>query len=174
MSAIEETGTAAAVVGKDTGDGTQPSAGGVHPAPTFPHLAYGDAVHAELAAAGLPPDVLDTGVRTETPGRRRELFFTLSWLTGHPDLSDPTGLDLIWSHLIGWAARIDNTVRVLDVDELAAPAVLADAALHLAVHGLEQEWVIPVQARWEDALELDIALVHFDERNQPHGREVLG
>jgi len=176
VTATDKT-SAAADVGKDTGDGLQPPAGGVHPTPpltpTLPHLPYGDAVHAELAAAGLPPDLLDAGLRTEAPGGRRELYLTLSWLMGHPDLHDPTELDLMWSHLIGWSARIDDTVRVLDVDELAAPALLADAVLHLAVHGLEQEWVIPFEARWQDALELDIALVHFDERDKPHGREAI-
>ncbi|MDX2863430.1 hypothetical protein, partial [Streptomyces scabiei] len=72
----------------------------------LPHLPYGDAVHIILAEAGLMPDVLEAGLRVEDPARGPELFLTLSWLTGHPDLADPAGLDLIWSHLTGWAARV--------------------------------------------------------------------
>lgn len=166
MSAIDETNAAATAdgAGKDIRDGSRPPADGVHPAAVFPHLAYGDAVHAELACAGLTPDMLDAGLRTEEPGGTRELFMTVSWLTRNPDLDEPVRLDLTWSHLTGWAARVDDDVVLLDVDELAAPALIADAARHFARHGLSREWVIPFQARWGDALELDIALVHFDER----------
>ncbi|WP_405930352.1 hypothetical protein [Streptomyces sp. NBC_00827] len=166
MSAIEET-SAAAVVGKDTGDGPQPSAGGSTQAlAVFPHLAYGDAVHAELAGVGRCPDTLEAGLRTEKPGGRRELFLTLSWLPGHPGLDEslrPRGLALAWSHLIGWSARHGDDLVLLDVDELAAPELLGDAARHLVQHGPERAWVPPFGARWQDALELDIALVHFDE-----------
>lgn len=157
MSAIEDT---AGTVGKDTrGDG-QSLVGGVHPA-GLPHLPYGDAVHAALVEAGLAPDVVEAGLRTEDPRRGRELYLTLSWLPGHPDVDGglwPRGMQLAWSHLIGWSAHHD-TVRVLLVDEAAAPALLVDAVLHLATEGLDCVWEPADRtAKWEHARALDLAL----------------
>jgi hypothetical protein len=162
VSAIEETQTAAA--GKDTR-----AAGGVHPAPGLPHLPYGDAVHAALAEAGLTPDVVDAGLRTEDPRRGRELFLTLSWLPGHPDVDDrlwPRGMQLAWSHLIGWSAHHD-TVRLLLVDDFAAPALLVDAVEHLATYGLDCGWEpADPRAKWEHARALDLALQAAAEREE--------
>ncbi|WP_200302280.1 hypothetical protein [Streptomyces adelaidensis] len=124
----------------------------------LPHLAYGDAVHSMLGETGLTPDVLEAGVRTEDPGRGPELFLTLSWLAGHPDV-DPAGLDLIWSHLTGWAARIGLDAKPLPLGAFAAPPVLADAVLHLSVNGLEEPWEPADRlAEWEHARALDLTL----------------
>jgi hypothetical protein len=153
--------------GKDTGGSTQPSAGGSTQAPTvFPHLRYGDAVFAEIAAADpYPPTVLEAGLGQ---GADRVLFLRVVWPPEHPGLGEaarPDGLTLRWSHLAGWSAHTMYDSRQLLIDELAAPAVLADAALHLCEHGLDCDWEPEDRlARWENALELDIALVNFDER----------
>jgi hypothetical protein len=154
--------------GKCTRDGGQPSVGGATRPLTLPHLPYGDAVHTELTASGLEPDMVEAGVRRE-PGGPRELFLTVTWSPGHPDLareSWPRGLTLSWSHLTGWSTHDGDTVRALgdDVDDIAPPALIADAVLHLAVHGLDIAWVPPVGGRWEHAAVLDTDLEEFAER----------
>lgn len=169
MSAAEESLSGAVGLGagdgKCTRDGSQPSVGGAtRSLVTLPHLAYGDAVHAALVAADLAPDVVEAGVRTEEPGGFGELFLTVSWLPGHP-LCDPVGLDLLWSHLTGWSVRADGTVRMLFVDGLAAPGVLAEVVLHLVVDGPDCGYSPPpTVARWEHADALDPALEAFTDR----------
>ncbi|MFJ6386416.1 hypothetical protein ACIQJT_02285 [Streptomyces sp. NPDC091972] len=166
MRAIEESAAVAATVegiGKDTGDGSQSSAGGVHPAQPFPHLPYGDALHAELTLAGLAPDVMAAGVRAEGPYGEgpRELFLRAEWLPGHEDLAAPheAGMVLQWSHLTGWSLLFGDDLVVLDVDDLAAPALLTDAVLEGAVHGIGMRYLPPEgAARWEHARGLDVAL----------------
>lgn len=152
---------------EDTRDGSQPSVGSVTGCLTLPHLPYGDAVHAELCGSGLEPDRVDAGVRRE-PGGPRELYLTAVWSPGHSDLDRsawPDGLTVSWSHLTGWSAHDGDTVRGLgDVDALAPPVLIADAVLHLAVHGLDIAWVPPVGGRWEHAGALDAALDTFTER----------
>lgn len=169
MSAIEET-SAAGPAGKDT----HATVGGVHPAPgpawnamrmVLPQLPYGDAVHITLTEAGLTPDELMAGLRVETRGQRPELYLTLSWGAGHPDLHDPAGLDLLWSHLAGWAARIGHDSKPLPVQDIAAPAVLADAVLHLAVEGLDGAWEPGDRlSRWDGWRHLDWDLTRAAER----------
>jgi len=168
VTAIEET-RAVDGAGKDI-HGGKPTVDGVHPALPWPHLTYGDAVHAELVARGLGPDVMEAGLRTGTEGGR-ELFLRLVWLPGHPALGEAVrtdGLIVLWSPLTGWAGRAEDDdgehVVLLDVDELAAPELLADAARHLAAHGVADAWVPPADGRWEHARALDNALAHFDER----------
>ncbi|MDX2667427.1 hypothetical protein [Streptomyces stelliscabiei] len=172
MSAIEET-TAAAAAGKDThAGGGQPSGdvGGVHPDLVrlgMVHLPYGDAVYIMLDQAGLTPNEMVAGLRTEDPKRGPELVLTLSWEQGHPDLHDPAGLELSWSHLTGWAARIGLDVKSLPVQDLAAPHVLADAVLHLSVSGIAGAWMPEDRlARWADWRALDAALTRAAERGQ--------
>lgn len=156
--------------GKDS-LGAQAHVAGVHPAPAArpvwpPHLAYGDAVHRELAAAGLVPDVVEAGIRTEELDGPSELVLTLEWLTGHPDLTDPAGMDLLWSHLTGWAVRIGHNVRPLIlISAFAAPALLVDVVLHTATEGLDSAWEPdrPL-AEWDQARALDVALNTAAER----------
>jgi hypothetical protein len=131
------------------------------------HQSYGKAVRSMLDQAGLVPDALETGLRVEDPARGPELFLTLSWLGGHPDVSAPAGLDLIWSHLTGWAARTALDARPLGVSAFAAPHVLADAVLHLSVDGVDGAWQPDPADRlteWEHARALDLALSAAAER----------
>lgn len=168
MTAIEE--TRADGGGKDIRGGSQPTTDGVHPALPWPHLPYGDAVHATLAEMAMLPDLLETGMRQEFPDFTRELFLRLDWLPGHDDLAPAAvhedGLTFEWSHLAGWSARTGEELVALDVDEIADPCLIAEAAMHAALCGLGCACLkAPDQhARWEFALELDIALVAFDER----------
>ncbi|WP_329338538.1 hypothetical protein OG866_26955 [Streptomyces sp. NBC_00663] len=154
--------------GKSTHDSGQLSVGDATRTLTLPHLPYADAVHAALREVEVVPDHVETGLRTETFDGQRELFIRLEWLPGHDDLIPPgvqaTGLVVHWSHLAGWSVCAGADVTVPPVDDLADPALIADAALHAAVYGLTERWVIPFEARWQYALELDIALVQFDER----------
>ena len=125
----------------------------------LPHLAYGDAVHSMLDQTGLAPDVLETGLRVEDRDRGPELFLTLSWLTGHPDLADEAGVDLLWSHLIGWGVRTGVNSRPLVVSHFAGPALLADAVLHLVTEGYNSVWQTTDRTQeWEHARALDLAL----------------
>lgn len=168
MTAIDETRPLGH--GKSTQD-NRLSVGDATRALTLPHLPYGDAVHAALNAAGIVPDKVETGSRIDgaNHGRaRRELFLRLEWLPGHEDLAAAhraAGMTLEWSHLAGWSVHFSDDLVALDADELAAPDVLATAVLEAATEGFDFEWTPPpVASRWEHALELDIALVHYDER----------
>ncbi|KPC86284.1 hypothetical protein ADL35_12440 [Streptomyces sp. NRRL WC-3753] len=165
MSAIEE--RAAGSTGKSTQSGGRPSVGEATRTLTLPQAPYGDAVHAALAAAGLVPDVMEAGLRSNGP-RRLELFLRMVWLPGHPGLADvqhDEGLTVAWSHLAGWSGWVGGYEPVLlDVNELAAPELVADAAEHLAAHGTHRAWVPPADGRWSDAVYLDIALGRFEER----------
>lgn len=136
---------------------------------TLPHLPYADAVHAALVALALVPDVLEAGVRRESDSVRQLLFARLEWLPGHddlvPDAGRAEGLTVEWSHPGGWSARTGTDLAVLDVDEIAHPDVVADAALHAALCGLRCACERPDgAARWEQAVYLDVALVAYDER----------
>lgn len=169
MNAREDNVREAGGLGQDTGKCTRGNgrlpAGEATRIPALPHLPYGDAVHAGLAASGMAPDVMEAGVRTEQPGDGGELFLTVSWLTGHPDVDDPGGLDLLWSDLTGWSARAGGDVRVLALDDLAAPDVVADAALHLAADGLDGAWMPPDGPhRWEHAPAVEAALADWYDR----------
>ncbi|MDX3024041.1 hypothetical protein [Streptomyces acidiscabies] len=136
---------------------------------TLPHLPYADAVHAALVALAVVPDVLEAGVRRESDSPRHLLFARLEWLPGHddlvPDAGRAEGLTVEWSHPGGWSARIGADLVVLDVDEIAGPEVVADAALHAALCGLRCACERPDGAtRWTNAIYLDVALVAYDER----------
>lgn len=170
MSTRAENVRAAGVegAGKDTGDGLQPSASGVHPAPApgLPHLAYGDAVHAEIRASDPhPPEALEVGVRD---GSHRALFMRLVWPPDHPGLGEAVredGLTLAWSHVHGWRAYDRHgDDRLLALHVLAAPQALADAALHLAEHGLGCDWQPETpDTRWEHAQDLELALADWED-----------
>lgn len=153
--------------GKSTSGGGRPSAGDATRALALPHLPYGDAVVAELAAARVQaPEVVEAGLRTGL-GVHAALFLRLVWPPKHPGLSEAVraeGMSLAWSHVTGWSAHTARDSRVLDVDTLADPVLVADAAAHFTRHGLGRPYLAPFAARWQYALELDIALVHFDER----------
>lgn len=163
MSALEET-SAAAVVGKDTGDGTQPSAGESTQALTvLPHLPYGDAVFAELAATSYAPQFVEAGLGQ---GAHRVLFLRLVWTPGYPGLGEAAradGLTLRWSHVSGWSAHTAYDSRALPAHPIAEPVLIADAAQHFAKHGLASDWVEPFEARWEHARVLDAALAAWED-----------
>ncbi|MFK0155401.1 hypothetical protein ACIQVK_25410 [Streptomyces sp. NPDC090493] len=139
---------------------------------TQPHLPYADAVYAALAEIQLLPDLTEAGTRREgtVMGRRQppELFTRLEWLPNHDDLVPldvrVDGLIVEWSHLGGWAIRSGRDLAVLDVDDLADPATVAEAAMHAALCGLGCACEKPAPGRWEHAVYLDIALVAYDER----------
>lgn len=135
---------------------------------TLPQLRYGDAVYAALAQVEFHPDALEAGMRRE-PGGGRELFLRLEWLPGHDDLVPVDvlagGLTVEWSHLIGWLVRAGNDLVVPTTAAIAAPQVVADLAMHAALHGIRCTCEKPDgEARWGDAVYLDIALVAYDER----------
>ncbi|XUL91029.1 hypothetical protein ACQ86D_34010 [Streptomyces galilaeus] len=141
----------------------------------LPQLRYADAVHAEVLAVGMPPAAVETGVRDTVPRpgamSRPELFLRAVWPAGTTLLDDRVrdrGLTLAWSPVTGWSAHdaYDNC-RLLDVDALADPRLIAHAALHLAEEPLDEGvlWAPPSGlGRWSEAVYLDIALHHFDER----------
>jgi hypothetical protein len=167
VTAIEE--QAAATAGKSTRDDTRLSVGDATRA-TLPQLRYADAVLAALDAMTLSPDRLETGMRRESGGTRRELFLRLEWWPKHEELAPDdvreAGLTVEWSHLAGWSARVGDDLVALDVDDLADPDVIAEAALHAALCGLRCACVKSPgpDARWEHAVYLDIALTAYDER----------
>ncbi|MFE3855268.1 hypothetical protein ACFXPN_29570 [Streptomyces griseorubiginosus] len=171
MTAIDE--AAGVGSGKSTQDSGQLSVGDATWALTLPQLPYADAVHAELLAVAMPPSALEAGVRRGRAGGD-ELFLRAVWPAGTALLGDPVrpyGLTIAWSHVTGWAAHdADGHTLLLDVDVLAAPALIAHAALHLAGQRLDggESWTPPPgPARWGEAVYLDIALAHYEDREQP-------
>ncbi|MEU3346377.1 hypothetical protein ABZ723_15605 [Streptomyces sp. NPDC006700] len=168
MTTLQTSG--AQTAGKSTRDSRRLSAGEATRTLPLPQLPYADAVHAALAEARIAPGVMEAGLRKRDPSNPRsrpELYLRLFWLPDHPALAaaaEEGGLILSWSGVTGWSAHNPTDVRLLPVDALADPALIADAARHYARHGLIKEWVHPFQARWSEAVYLDIALVKFDER----------
>ncbi|MFD9107173.1 hypothetical protein [Streptomyces bottropensis] len=137
--------------------------------PVWPHLAYAGAVHAALVAEGLRPEVTEVGRRERR--HERELYMRLVWLPGHEDLEpdgQTYGLTLAWSHLGGWAATSGPgglQERTLLISDLASPAAVVEAALHLTQDGIDTDWKpSDLTDRWEFAGALDLALVRFDEQ----------
>jgi hypothetical protein len=167
VTPIEE--QAAAQAGKSTQGGSRPPVGDATRA-TLPHLPYRDAIRAALAGMALLPDLLWTGTREEPGSTVRELVLRLDWLPEHDDLVPPAvhegGLTVEWSHLAGWSARAGDDLAALDVDELADPDVIAEAAMHAALCGLRCSCVKAPgpRARWDQAAHLDAALAAYDER----------
>ncbi|MFD5468855.1 hypothetical protein [Streptomyces sp. NPDC127105] len=162
--------SAAQPAGKSTRDSRRLSAGEATRSLPLPQLPYADAVHAALTEARITPDVVEAGLRNEQPRNPRsrpELFLRLVWLPDHAAVAaaaEEDGLTLRWSGVTGWSAHNHADARLLPVDALADPALIVDAARHYARHGLTKDWVHPFQARWSEAVYLDIALVKFDER----------
>lgn len=163
MTAVDETGTAGS--GKSTQG--QLSPGEATRILVLPQLPYADAVHAALSTLGLPPSAYEAGLRRGRTGAP-ELYVRAVWPAGAPALTGPArarGLTIAWSHVTGWAAHdADEQCALLDVDVLAAPALVADAARHHAEHGVAAPWVPPADGRWSDAVYLDIALNRFEDR----------
>ncbi|MFJ2303799.1 MULTISPECIES: hypothetical protein [unclassified Streptomyces] len=169
MTTLQTSG--AQTAGKSTRDSRRLSAGEATRTLPLPQLPYADAVHAALAEARIAPDVVEAGLRNDQPRNPRsrpELFLRLVWLPDHAALASAAaeegGLTLRWSGVTGWSAHNHADVRLLPVDALADPALIVDAARHYARHGLTKQWVHPFEARWSEAVYLDIALTRFDER----------
>lgn len=164
MTALDA-GTSA---GKST-QGSELPPGEATRALSLPQLPYADAVYAALLAVGLQPSAYEAGLRRSQTGRP-ELYVRAVWPAGAPALADPArphGLTIAWSHVTGWAAHnADEQCVLLDVDALAWPELVADAARHHAAHGIDpdQPWVPPADGRWADAVYLDIALTLIKER----------
>lgn len=135
---------------------------------TLPQLRYADAVHAALCAIEVLPDAVDTGLHVEDLNGPRELFIRLEWLPGHddlvPDALSKAGLVVRWSHLAGWSACSGAELVDIDVDEIADPVTVAEAAMHAVLCGLGCACEKPPPGRWEHALYLEIALVNYEER----------
>lgn len=168
MSAIEES-SPAAVVGKST-QGSELPVGDATRLLMLPQLPYADAVHAELLAAELTPSAFEAGLRRGRTGAS-ELYVRAVWPVGAPRLGEavrPYGLTIAWSHVTGWSAHdIYEHCQLLDVDVLADPRLIAQAAQHLAVESLDggELWTPASGAgRWSEAVYLDIALCRFEER----------
>ncbi|MCM8550031.1 hypothetical protein [Streptomyces sp. STCH 565 A] len=164
MSAIDERPTRS--TGKSTQDGARPSAGGATRVLMLPQLPYADAVHTALRGVGLLPACYEAGLRRGRTGTA-ELFVRAVWPVGAPALAGPArsrGLTIAWSHVTGWSAHdAEESCALLDVDALAAPELVADAAGHHARHGVDETrpWVAPADGRWSEAVYLDLAIARF-------------
>lgn len=169
MSAIEE--RAAGVSGQSIHDSGRLSVDDATRA-TLPQQFYGDAVDRALAAIEFLPDLIEAGMRREPgPSGQRELFLRLEWLPGHDDLVpyplQADGLVVQWSHRAGWSVRSGDDLHALPVDELADPALVADAAMHAALHGLRCPCEQPdPEARWANAVYVDLGIARFEERTE--------
>ncbi|MFI5995895.1 hypothetical protein ACIBAC_29095 [Streptomyces sp. NPDC051362] len=169
MTAIEE--TAAAEAEKSTCDPIR-AAGRATQALTLPQLPYADAVVAELDAACMPPVAVEVGLRDTKPSHP-ELFMRFVWPVGSNLLDEGVqnrGLTIAWSHVTGWSAHpADEAPELLNVDALADPRAIAYAALELAEQPLTGTWTPPTEllaGRWSSSVYLDIALIHFEGREQ--------
>lgn len=162
------TATEPAQHGKST-QGSELSVGEATRTLPLPHLPYTDAVLAALDVAGMPPAVVEAGLR----GPSAELFMRFVWPVGTALLADgvrESGLTVAWSHVTGWSAHnADGAAELLDVDALADPHLIALAALDLAEQDLSLMWSPPdgTAGRWSEAVYLDVALGLFDEKGGP-------
>ncbi|HET9381487.1 MAG TPA: hypothetical protein VFP69_11735 [Streptomyces sp.] len=134
---------------------------------TLPHLPYADAVVAALDAAGVPPAVVESGLRDL---RAPVLFVRAVWPAGSEVLAEGVrdrGLTLAWSHVTGWSVHdADGTAALLGLDVIAAPELVADAARCCAGHGVDAARRLPpASGRWADAVYLDIAAARVEERS---------
>ncbi|MFG2516000.1 hypothetical protein [Streptomyces sp. NPDC048584] len=163
MTATDETG----LVGKSTQDSSRLSPGDATRILVLPQLPYADAVYDALCAAALQPSCYEAGVRRGRSGAS-ELYVRAVWPAGAPALADPArpyGLTIAWSHVTGWSVHdADERYALLDVDALAAPELVADAARHHARHGVGEPWVPTADGRWSEAVYLDIAISRFEDR----------
>ncbi|MFH9011200.1 hypothetical protein ACH4C6_07470 [Streptomyces sp. NPDC017943] len=166
MTAVNE--ARAGLIGKSTRD-RKLSVGEATRILVLPQLPYADAVHAALRAVSLEPACFEAGLRRGRTGTP-ELYVRAVWPAGSPALTDAAranGLTVAWSHVTGWSAHdAEEHCALLDVDALAAPELVADAARHYARRGLDETrpWVPPADGRWSEAVYLDIALARFEER----------
>lgn len=166
MTAVDETGT---TVGKSTQGSGQLSPGEATRTLTLPQLPYADAVHAALRAVALTPSAYEAGLRYGRTGSP-ELYVRAVWPVDAPLLEAPArrrGLSVAWSHVTGWSVHDADEQRVgLDLNVLAAPELVADAARHHARYGIDaaRPWVPPADGRWSEAVYLDIALSRFEDR----------
>lgn len=169
MTAIDE--AAGVGSGKSTQGSSQLSVGDATWALTLPQLPYADAVYAELLAVAMPPSCFEAGLRRGRTGAE-ELFLRAVWPVGTSLLDDrvrPHGLTIAWSHVTGWSAHdADENVALLDLDVIAAPRLVAHAALHLAEEPLDdgKPHTLPpglAAGRWSEAVYLDIALARFED-----------
>lgn len=169
MSALGGSTDQAHGAGKDTRGGSQSCAGGsTHSGtsgPVFPHLAYADAVYAELVDEDMRPPLIVAAVSNTV---FRTLTMRLSWPAGHPGLREgmwPRGLHVGWSHHLGWRAEADprgDHSRFLSIDLLASPAAVTDMVLSLAERGFDAPAPEDAIGRWEHAGQLDAALAEFE------------
>ena len=173
MSAIDETRTEAAPVGKSTRGSSQlPVGEATRRLFLVPQLPYADAVHFELLSVAMQPACYEAGLRKGRTGLS-ELYIRAVWPAGSPLLDDrvrPQGLTIAWSHVTGWSAHdADEAHLLLAVDPLADPRLIAHAALHLSEEPLTggRPWTPPAgPARWSEAVYLDLALTKFDDREE--------
>ncbi|KRV48806.1 hypothetical protein AQ490_23345 [Wenjunlia vitaminophila] len=135
-------------------------------AATLPHVAYAEAVHAALTAAGLTRSTLE--VRSTYD---RELTLACTWPASAPVLNRAQwarGMRLWWSSARGWTVDDPATgdARILLLDALASPDAITEAAILLATQGLDAD--LPrVGTRWSHAQALDIALSHWEDGAAP-------
>lgn len=134
---------------------------------TLPQAPYADAVVRALDAAGVPPEVFEVGLRDL---RASVLYMRAVWPAGSEVLARDVrdgGLTLAWSHVTGWAVHdADGASEILGLDVIAAPDLVAEAARRCAGHGAASARLLPPDhRRWADALYLDIALSHLEERS---------
>ncbi|MFF8829276.1 hypothetical protein [Streptomyces sp. NPDC015131] len=137
-----------------------------------PHAAYGEAVHAALAAAEVAPD--GTSITTElTATGSRNLLITCTWLKGDPALGAGEwhrGMRIVWRHAHGWFLEDPTTLlsRSVPVPLLAAPEAVADVAAEAGTHGMYDDLDRPVDLpgsdeQWDQARALDKALADWED-----------
>ncbi|MGC5034138.1 hypothetical protein ACPXCS_06085 [Streptomyces sp. DT190] len=158
--------------GKSTQGSSQLSVGEATRTLAVPQAPYADAITAALDAVSMPPAALEIGLRRVRTGAS-ELYLRAVWPADSPALAAPArahGLTVAWSHVTGWSVHdAEENCALLDVDALAAPELVADAARHHARHGIDEArpWVPPADGRWSEAVYLDVALGLFDEKGGP-------
>ena len=110
----------------------------------YPHLAYADAIHAALVAAGHTPGSLTA---TVTPSDDLAVLYT--W---------PDGLRLSWHSVRGWRHdHLDHGGPLL-ISLAADPQAVADTVALLAAGRPP----VPRSEQWEQARALDIAIAEWE------------
>ncbi|MFF8659513.1 hypothetical protein [Streptomyces huasconensis] len=127
---------------------------------TLPHTAYATAMHAALAAEGLPPSVTEVSVTESLIAgiqlTTRDLSMTFTW---------HGGVRMVWQLAWGW--RLDRPDRV-GLEEVSLPLMVAPAALvphvRAALDGMSGADVADKPALWEHYHVLDRQIADWESR----------
>ncbi|MER7047759.1 hypothetical protein [Streptomyces jumonjinensis] len=129
----------------------------------LPHIAYAEAVYADLAGADVRPALIELRTTDDLDYRIR-----LQWAADHHALTEdywPHGLHLAWSSIKGWSASgdRDGDGPLLPGPVIAAPDDVTAFVFHICEHGPAGP-AAPAAVAWTGALALTEAMNCWEDQ----------